>query len=122
MIKERRDASSSSLEKELGDHGFGGGLSGGLALVDDEVSLSQVSLNEALGEVPHVGGGVTGPHDEAEHLVALLVEVLDALAIEAVVLNTGELPRGILDASVDEAVEVVRDLHGDIFHWDVCGS
>ena len=121
MIKERRDASS-SLEKELGDHGICGGLSGFLSLVDDEVSLSQVSLNEALGEVPHVGGGVTGPHDEAEHLVALFVEVLDALAVEAVVLNTGELPRGILDASIDEAVEVVRDLYGDIFHWNVCGS
>ena len=109
------------MEKEFGDQGFDGGLSGGHAPNDDEVLLGQVSLNEAIGEVPHVGGGVARPHDEAEHLVALLVEVLDALAIEAVVLNSGELPRGILDASVDETVEVVRYLHGDIFYWNVCG-
>ena len=120
MIKEL-SVDDTSLEKEFGDQGIDGGLSGGHAPDDDEVFLGQVSLNEAIGEVPHIGGGIARPDDEAEHLVALLVEVLDALAIEAVLLNSGELPRRILDASVDEPVEVVRDLHGDIFHWNVCG-
>ena len=51
----------------------------------------------------------------------MLVEILNALAIETVIFHTGELPRGVLETSIGETIEIVRNLLGNAIDGDILG-
>ena len=90
---------------------------------DDEVGIGEALLLKSAGEVVDTAEGVTQElNEESELEVALLVEVLDALLVKSVVLDAGELPRGVLDANIGEIVEEGGDGLVDVVTLHTSGS
>lgn len=59
-------------------------------------------------------------NEESEGEVALLVVVLDTISIKSVVLDTGEFPRSVLEASELELLEEGSDLSANVVSLNVC--
>ncbi len=79
-------------------------------------------LDEAALEIVDLGLSLARPSDEAHLKVANFVEDLNAHAIEAVVLVTGELPRGVLGALKSEIIEEMSKGMGNLLNLDIRGS